>query len=457
MLSNKQKTKWLACSVLLALLVGCSAFPDEQAFSERGNDVRIPEKWQATSEFVNDQFSKQLLDLVNQPQVAQLVEEVLIANYDLKVTAARLRQAQLLSKQAEMQEEPSLNFNYQASRKKQGSIQNSQSLSLDLSWEIDIWGRLADASDAALASSKASELDYVYARNSLTARVIQAWLDIHYRAQIIAVEEHWITSLNHTEAIIREQVLDGEKERADLDAAKATTERTRSTLAARKQSQIVAIRSFNILRGVSTRETPISPTEIAQIAAPPIKLPGEVIGSRPDLLAAYQRIISADKDTSVAYKQLLPKFNLTGSVSRTGESMHQLLDSSSAWSLLGGITAPLFNRESLKANAEVKALDAEIAYLNYQKLLLNAVNEVENAFDQEASLKMQEQHLSKAYEYSFASMQDYQNLYQDGASGVLELLTAKQAAFQAKIQLLETEQARFSNRITLGLALGMGV
>ncbi|WP_375753769.1 TolC family protein [Vibrio sp. HN007] len=457
MYNNKSRTKKVVVATMFLLLAGCSSLTAQQEFAAKTNEVTIPEQWQEKSEFVNGDFANQLLQLVDKESVSKIVDDALTANYDLRTTAARLKQSRLLHQQAEINEDPSLNTSYEASRAKKGAIANSQTLSLNLSWEIDVWGRLADASDAASATAKASELDYTYARNSLAARVIQAWLDINYRAQIIAVEEQWVTSLVHTEEIIREQVLDGEKEQADLDTAKASTENVRATLAARKQSQLIAIRNLNVLRGQSSDNLEDLALEPVTVSSPPVQVPGNVIGSRPDLIAAYQRILSADKKTSVAYKELLPKFTLTASASRTGETMNQLLDSSSAWNLIGGITAPIFNRDSLKNSARISELDAEIAYLDYQKLMLNALTEVENAFDQEASFKTQEYHLSRAYKHSFESMRNYQYLYQDGASGVLSLLVAKQSAFQAKIKLLETEQARFSNRITLGLALGMGV
>ena len=429
----------------------------QQTFAQRKNEVLIPTQWQASEEYINTQFTNQLLSLVNEESVSTLVQQSLATNYDLRATAIRLKQARLLQRQSDINTHPTLDAKYESGRSKTGTISNDQTLSMDLNWELDVWGRLADASDAAKAVTKASELDYQYAKNSLAARLIQAWLDLGYRAQIIALEEQWVTSLINTEDIIREQVLDGTKDKADLDTAKAATQRTKATLSLRKYSQMVAIRNLNVLRGSSGNN--IDDISIADptVTPPPIMVPGMVIGSRPDLIAAYQHIIAADKNTSVAYKELLPRISLTASISRTGETMNQLLENSSAWSLIGGITAPLFNREKIKSNGKMSELKAELSFLDYQKLLLNALTDVENAFDKEASLKSQEHHLRKAYEYSYASMRNYQNLYQDGTSDILSLLVAKQTAFQSKIQLLKTKQARFSNRITLGLALGMGV
>lgn len=446
-------------AMLLCLLTlsGCSTLDSQQTFAQRKNEVLIPMNWQSSEEYINTKFTNQLLSLINEESVSRLVQQSLIANYDLRATAVRLQQARLLQRQTDINTHPTLDVKYQSGRSKTGTTSNDQTLSMGLNWELDVWGRLADASDAAKATTKATELDYQYARNSLAGRLIQAWLDLGYRAQIIAVEERWVTSLINTEDIIREQVSDGSKEKADLDTARAETERIKATLSLRKYSQMVAILNLNILRGSSSNNIEDISILTPTVTTPPSMVPGAVIGSRPDLIAAYQRIVAADKNTAVAYKELLPKISLTASISRTGETMSKLLENSSAWSLIGGITAPLFNRDNIKNNAKIAELKAELSFLDYQQSLLNALTEVENAFNQEASLKEQQKHLQKAYEYSYASMRSYQYLYQDGTSDILSLLMAKQSVFQSKIQLLQTEQARFSNRITLGLALGMGV
>lgn len=450
-------TKAVMSLSLVVLLGGCSTINSNQPFSEREAEVDIPANWQAADEYVNAEFPSQLLALIEQESVVRLVEQTLAVNYDLRRTAIRLEEARLLQYQADINDRPTVNAKFEGQHSKQGQTTSQQTLTLDMSWELDVWGRLADASDAAMANTQASELDYQYARNSLAARVIQAWLDISYRAKIIEVEKQWIANLVSTEEIIKEQVVDGTKELADLDAARAATARVRATQEARIHSQNRALRNLNVLRGQTGTEVEGAPADLPQISAPPIQLSGDLIGSRPDLIAAYQRIVAADKNTAVAYKELLPKFTLTASISRSGTSMNQLLENSSVWNLIGGITAPLFDRGRLKSNAEIAELKAESSYLAYQNSLLTAITEVENAMDNEASLLRQQEYLQQAYDFSQSSMRNYQVRYQDGVSGILSLLAAKQAAFQAHIQLLETEKARFSNRITLGLALGMGV
>ncbi|MFA0159533.1 TolC family protein [Vibrio sp. 10N.261.46.A3] len=440
----------------LTSLTGCaSSSPAPQASLD--NTIEIPEQWGSTQRYVNTTMSTQLLSLFNNQALDELVKEALSNNHDLHKTALRLQQAELLAKQSDQYLQPTLSTGFQASRQKTNQIENNHKLSLDLSWEFDVWGRLADAASAANAKQQATQLDYVYAQNSLAARVIEAWLDIAYRARVIRVEQHWLQSLSNTEDIVLEQVLDGFKEQADLDTARAATSRVRASLAAKEQDQLIAIRGLNTLRGKSDAQLNQTIFTIPEVEAPPLRLPGEMIGSRPDLLAAYQQVLAADKSAAMAYKDLLPKFTFSASVYRSGTSPSQLIDNPSLWNLIGGISAPIFDQSSLQTQAKIAQLQAEESFVDYQKKLLIAISEVGNALDKEFYLKQQEQHYRDAFTFSKASMKNYQNLYQEGASDVLALLIAQQSIYQSKIQLLDTQRTRLSNRITLGLALGMGV
>ncbi|NOH31667.1 TolC family protein [Vibrio mediterranei] len=446
----------LAMLYSVVLISGCSSF-NPPRYSEKHISPRIPNQWDNAKSYVNSNFSTQLLELVNNDELSVLVHDTLESNYDLRQTALRLRQADLIALQRNNYLQPSLSTNYQASRDTSSTISNSHKLSLDLSWELDVWGRLADKSRAASSRAKSAELDYLYARSSLAARVIQAWLDIQYRAAMINVEKQWIVSLLDTEEVITSQILDGSKEHADLDTARAATERVKAGLVARQQQQLAAIRSLNALRGNTSKDYRISSHALPTIPTPILKLPGEMVGSRPDLLSAYQSILAADTDTSVAYKELLPKITLTASLYRLGTYPDALSQTPSLWSLMGGVTAPIFNQNSIKTNAKVAALKAEDSYINYQKKLVSALTEVNIALDKEYYLTLQEQHYKDAKDYSNSSMKNYEYLYQEGTSDIIALLVAKQSVYQSTIQLLQTQQARFSNRVSLGLALGMGV
>lgn len=446
--------------LLVTALSACSSINNQSIPSRDVQAQSVPRQWQEPSASAQATLGDQLLDLMNSPALTQVVHQTLVTNYDLRQTALRLKEQRLLERRTDAAHKPDLNLNLNTQRAREDAISNSHRLSLDLSWELDVWGRLADQSRAAGADTRAVELDYQAAANSLAARTIQRWIDIALRAQIIRAERQWVSSLTDTEAVIGERFRNGlgsGNALADLETARAATAQVRASLAAREQAQRNAYRQLAALQGVVVSHELPQPEDIPLIDTPPPRLPAEMIAQRPDLQAAYQRIVATDAQAAVAHKALLPSFTLSASLSQTRPVLNDLLSGSNAWSLLGRLTAPLFNAGRLKADAEIADLRAERSYLAYQQTLLNALNEVETALGQEAALAEQQKQLQVALQHSEASLAHYRARYRDGLNDILDLLNAKQSAFSARIQLLQTQQTRLTNRITLGLALGMGV
>ena len=458
---NPRLSRITLVTFMVLALSACSGLTSHPDRADRhAQAVALPVSWQETLPLSQTPLSDQLLDLIDSPSLTQIVRQTLAANYDLRQTAIRLQEQQLLARQMDAARKPELNLNLNSQRAKGSTIANTQTLSLDLSWEVDVWGRLADQSRATEATTQAQALDYQAAKNSLAARTIQRWIDISLRAQIIRAEQQWVTSLQSTEEVITERYrngLSGSNGLADLETARAATARIRASLAAREQSQRDAYRQLAALQGIAGQVDLPNPQLPPDIENPPLRLPAEMIAHRPDLQSAYQQILAADAQAAVAQKQLLPSFSFNASLSQARPDLNDLLSGSSAWSLLGRLTAPLFNAGRLKAGAEIAELQAERSYLAYQQTLLNALNEVEASLGQEAALAQQQLHLKAALQHSEASLAHYQARYRDGLNTILDLLNAKQSAFDARIQLLQTQQARLTNRITLGLALGMGV
>lgn len=440
----------------ISLLAACQVMPTKQ--SERvDNVIDVSQHWLTAVSQPEQRLTDQLLLLLDDKQAMALVGEALTANYDLKQSAIRIKQQQQSLLISGASRQPELDFSFDKQRAKQVEVTDSHSAGFNLSWEVDIWGRLADSVDAAQGELDAVQLDYQAAKNSLAGRVIQRWIEISVRQQVIDAEQQRINSLQNTQAVITERYQAGLGNLVDLEAARSATARTQASLVARMEQQQEAKRQLNLLLSRSPSHPTPEINQVIQLKQAAVSLPVQVIAARPDLQAAYRRILVADANTSVAYKALLPSFNLTANLTNSGETISDLLSASSAWSLLGRLTAPLFNGGRLQAQVDTAALTAENAYLDYQKTLLTAIKEVEDALGQETALAQQELHLTEAKDHSDASLEHYLAAYSDGLADILDLLNAEQTAFDAHIQLLEVQQSRLANRVDLGLALGMGV
>lgn len=454
--------RFTAILIAVMTLTACSGLNSMLTQPDRLADqaLAIPKQWQEPIPNSQLQLSNQLLDLIDDRQLTKLVEQTLSNNYDLRITAIRLQQQQLLTKQTDAQQLPELNLNLNSQRSDNGQLQTAHNLSLDMSWEVDVWGRLADQSRAENTRYQAQQQDQIAAANSLAARTIQSWLDITMRQQIIITENLWLKSLEDTETVIHQRYQNGlgsNNTLADLETARSNSALVRASIAARKQQQRDSLRLLAALQG-KTGTVPLElPDSPPAIMNPPAQLPVNIVINRPDLKAALDRINAANAKAQAAHKQLLPSFKLSTTLSQSRPQLGDLLSGSIAWSLLTQLTAPLFDGGRLKTAAEIEQLNIEIDYLNYQQTLLNALNEVESALGQEASLAEQQVQLERALQHSEASLAHYRARYREGLNDIIDLLTAQQSRFSTRIQLLQTQQARLNNRITLGLALGMGV
>ncbi|WP_051221550.1 TolC family protein [Neptunomonas japonica] len=441
--------------LLTMLISACGSLPQPRA--ELTKQLSIPAEWDSNIHINASEGSTKLLDLFDEPELKKLINEVLNNNLDLQQTALRLKQQRLLTRQTKADSRPDLNLNITSQRNKEEQINTAHSLALSLNWELDVWGRLADANNAAQSTTAAQTLDYQAARNSLAGRAIQSWIDISLRQKIVNTEQQWLTSLQNNEAVILERYKRGLGDLNDLATSRAATARIKANLIARQTNQRDAKRALNLLRGEAANATLPTLLKVPHISTPPALLPAQVLANRADLQSAYLQIQAADNLSHVAYKQLLPNFSFRTSISDSSPHLEDLLKGSPAWSLLSQLTAPLFNAGRLKAGVKISQLDAELSFLNYQKTLLIALNEVESTLNQELSLADQEQALRKAQQNSEASLNHYQTRYRDGVSDILNLLSAQQSTYEAQIQVLQIRQARLSNRISLGLALGLNI
>ncbi|HCD04669.1 MAG TPA: RND transporter, partial [Methylophaga sp.] len=197
------------------------------------------------------------------------------------------------------------------------------------------------------------------------------------------------------------------------------------------------------------------PADYPDVVIPAIDLPEQTLNRRPDLRAAYAAIQASSARTEVAYKDLLPSLSLQAVLEDVGSSPRASLFTAPVWSLLGQLTAPLYQGGQLRAEAEIRELETAISYQQYRDTLLNAVTEIEQALSQEQALVKQQQHIETALASAENNLRQYQANYRSGLLTILDLLTVQQQTYNLQAQLDDLIYQRLLNRISLGLALGL--
>ncbi len=394
-------------------------------------------------------------DLIRSQELSNLVTEALSANPGLQQTLLTLKMRQLELKQSQGAKQPTIEAG--ASVGKEQDSDTSYSGSLGISWELDLWRKLSDESQAAAKDVAEQQATYQAARDTLASEVMKAWLELIETEKSINIQKQRIAVLDQNTSLITDRYRNGLGELSDLDSARTSIASAKATLAEYQQEQSSLQRSLATLLGQSTPVTIESAQDYPAVLLPLVDLPEQTLQRRPDLKAAYLAIEAAGLRTSVAYKEMLPSISLQAALEDVATSPSALLLQDSLWSLLGQLTAPLYQGGQLKTAAQIAELETEQAYQAYRETLLTAVNEVEDAIALEKSLLQRQQYIEQALASARNTFTQYQHSYRNGLVELLDLLTVQEQTYDLEEQLNTIIYNRLANRIDLGLALGLGV
>ncbi|MBU3021388.1 TolC family protein [Aestuariibacter sp. A3R04] len=461
--------KQIACAVAASLLLSACASVDDKTLSESATDITGKQVvWQPlVSEYSGQNVpaggalaASQLTDLIDVTAVEHLssyINEALNSNPSLQQTLITLRQAQVSIDSAESQGAMNLDASFNGGRDEQTG--SSFSSALSVSWELDLWQKIADGVTAANLDAASARASYQAAKDSLIASVIRSYVEIITQQNLLSIERERLQVLENQEAIILTRYRTGLGGLDDLDSARTSSANTRATIAQYEYAVAAAKRTLAVLLGRQEQ----SLTELTanqsypDVLLPLTALPEQDLARRPDLQAAYFNIKASEYEVDVAYKALLPSINLSAALTDSASSASQALFANPLWSVLGQITAPLFQGGQLRAQIESAELSALNAWWQYKETLLNAVQETQDAIDNERALTARIQFTTDAIENAQRSVTSTSGNYRQGLADILDLLSVYNTHFDLQAQQVQLRSSQLQNRIDLGLALGLGV
>lgn len=406
-----------------------------------------------------------LLETMDAPQLTRLVVEALANNPDLGTTALRLRAAGYAFTGSRAGLMPQVNGRYSLMRHNQGVDSNSgkrktedrQRIGLNLSWEIDVWGRLADEAAATRQAYRAQALDYRQARDALAARVIQAWIEQVSINSAIRIEEERLAVLKDIENLLMDGYREGIGNLDELATAKARSAVARADLSARQSARQGSIRRLEVLMGRYPRGELLASARMPVIGQPRLDLPVAILLRRPDIQSAWAAAQAARHLADAGKKARLPNLTLSADLFKTSPRLDNIGTAISQWNLLGSVLQPIFDGGRLKSEAWARQTEAQAARLALQQRVLKALEEVEGALTLERELAVQAKALDQAVTASAQSSQYYGRRYRQGLDNLQSLLMAREQEVLVKLRRSEITAQRLLNRVDLALALGVGV
>ena len=480
------KIKLTVNSITLCILLSACTSTDDRALSESassstGNNV----VWQSQAQqqestqtllLNSDTTLTDIIDIKELPHLAGYIDEALSSNASLQQSLITLRKAQVAIDSAKADRNLNVDASFSASKSEttnssastssntnsstsSNSSSPSYSASMNVSWELDLWQKISDGISAANLDAASARASYQSARDSLVANVVRSYIDVLTQQQLLNIEQSRLTVLENNEAVILKRYSTGLGSLDDLDTARTSSANTRATIAQYENALLTAKRTLAVLLGRQNQSLNELNTQVnfPDVLLPLTTLPKQDLARRPDLQAAFYALKATEFEVDVAYKALLPSISLSASLSDNASTPSQALFTNPLWSLLGQMTAPLFQGGALRAQIEDAKLTSANAWWQYRETLLTAVQETQNALDSETALSARISHTNVALANAERSVSTIEGQYRQGLADILDLLSVYETRFNLRAQAVELHAQKLQNRIDLGLALGLGV
>ncbi|GAB2761868.1 TolC family protein [Actinomadura fibrosa] len=395
------------------------------------------------------------------------IETALDNNIDIRVALQQIEASQAYLRQAKAAYLPSLTGNVSAAHFELpansgtnfpvSSVQQFE-ISADLAWEADIWGKIRSSEKA----QQARYLQSVAAHKAVKTELIANVASLYY--QLLALDEQRQITLRTI--INRQSSLETIK--ALKQAGNVTEVGVKQTEAQLYRAQAVMIdlkneirlleNAFSILLGEAPHA--INRTELkAQNINAPLKtgVPLQLLRNRPDVLAAEYNLINAFQLTNVARSKFYPSLRVNASAGFQSLELKNLLDPDAFLaSIIGSLSQPILNRRQIKTEYEVSQAEQEIAFLQFRKAILTASREVSDAlYNYEAAVEKMQVKTNEFEAYDLATSYS-EELLNNGFANYLEVLTARENALNAQLELVWIRYNELNAMVNLYEALGGG-
>ncbi len=440
-------------------LSSCASLPQSVTARDAASMLSAPPSFHAVQP-EKSRIANSLMDVFADDTLEAIVERSLEHNLDIRLARHRMAEAGF-NADAELGDLlPNVTGNFAANRSKEaeGRPVTSYNPSLDVSWEIDIWGKLRSRKKALDATSQSLVETYQATRDSIAAQVMQGWFDVATAKGLLKLEQNRLINLEKSAENSRRSYRSGLGPLDDLSAVERDIAQNKATITANAAALNSSTRSLEVLIGNYPSGTLALDYELpALLPSPAVDVPATLLVERPDLRSAWHEVISADESVNVAHKEMFISLTLTGSIERQSTGSAGLSRVPTIWSLVNQLSFPIFNAGKLKNNMNAAHSRAEQAWVRYLQTALRAFREVEHALDRETLLADQEARIQEAAVHAEKTALSFENRYKNGLVSILEYLNSQNAVFDIKVDLLNTRNGRLKNRVTLALALGKGV
>jgi NodT family efflux transporter outer membrane factor (OMF) lipoprotein len=427
--------------------------------------VEAPGQWTAPATAAALDLQAPWWERFADPQLNVLMTQALRANADLAAAALRVQRAQLLAGLADVRRLPGAGVNASITQSRdlqRGGSTSSSGLTALLSYEVDLWGKLASQRDAALWEAHATQGDCRATALALTGTTATLYWQLAQANEFVSLGDADIVHARKTREVIDAKFDAGAvsgltRAQAELNLANQMAAQTqwvqrrteiRHALAVLMQSSPDA----PLTAGAKARDR-LPDGDLPALAA---QLPAQVLASRPDLHAAEMRLRSAFSNVDVARTSFYPTLSLTGGLGTASDALLNLMRNPVAF--LGvGASLPFVQWNTAHLNIRVAQVQYEESVVYFRQRLITALAEVEDTLSARAQLHAEHALLVVALEQATRAQDMTEARYRSGATEFQAWLDAQLSRRNAERALAYNRFNQLANEVRLYKALGAGV
>lgn len=413
------------------------------------------------------------LDQFEDPKLIAIIDEALQANPTILASEARVRAAKQNAKAIYGQSLPSVGFNFNngfssnfSSQALGGGVvvdgrfsQPSFANAFQISWELDLWGRVRAGNLAAKSDYIASQADLNAAQLSLGGRAATAWINLNAALEQERIARETVQARQSTLDLTERRFARGLSTALDVRTSRSQLATAQAQLSAQIQTRNEAARGLEILLGRYPSNEIEAPSIIPAIGA--LQAPGnpeDLLVRRPDIAAIEARLVAAGFRAEAARLAIFPSINVSSGISNNSSiNFPDIFDPQRiSANIFASLTQSVWNGGSIKAQKESALASAEALASDYVTTALTAWREVEDALDADRLLAEQEAAQKIALEEAILAEDLATRQYQNGLVTIFNLLNSQTTRLTAESSLIQARTARAINRVDYHIALGGG-
>ncbi len=463
-LKIKKTTHVLPFLLLCGTLSACSLAPDL-----RKPETVLPQNWQLSGDAATRQESL-WWHSYHDEKLDELMTQALSYNSDIQLAAARVDEARAIHGSARAQRMPNVSAGGAASRGDLGagllpgdtSADDSFVLGALLSFEIDLWGRLANADKAARQQLLAVKANAQTVELGVTAETASNYFAIASLNEQISITQKTIKTRQNAYNLEKKRLDSGDIDALSARQAEAQLVVAQARLPVLEQQREQRLSALSVLLGKSPQEIMESEafagsdkTILPALPPLPEKEAASVIVSRPDIRAAEHSLQAANADIGVARAAYLPRLSLSGLLGVASGDLDSLLESGSrSWSLGANSTMPLLDFGRARSQVEGAEAREKQAYLGYEKTVRVAFREIKDALTARDKTRAQLTALDKQVAVLRDSSRLARKRFDSGYSSYIEVLDSERSLYEAELSQVETRRQLLQSSVDLYKSIG---